>query len=291
MIDQPCAVCGESIESGWLEECKDFYLGTTHLVNYGVCSNCDLVQQVPIPSDTGTFYPSSYPMHHSRGSLVSLARRLLIRGVYFDPGPDAVNTTLLDFGCGDGSYLQAIRPKVGRIIGFESSPHQAEQIKEWLGCEVFSDLEAAGCVLAGGVDVITAHFVMEHLTDLHGAFACWNRILKPGGIVHLAVPNIRSGEARLFGKKWHGLDAPRHICFPEGRSLASLAERHGFLVTRQRYGRFPNTWAASLATVIAGHHSQPIFLACIPIGALMTLILPQGTLVYQLQKDSNPQPR
>jgi SAM-dependent methyltransferase len=280
-----CIACGQPVKEPWLKSCEDLYLCTAHIVDYGVCQGCRLVQQVPIPKDTQAFYTDTYPMHHARARFFDLARRLLIRGVYFEPPCAADRSVLLDFGCGDGSYLQSIRGKVGLRIGFETSPSRAEQVRRQSGCEVYSSQSEAGDALERRVDIVTAHFVLEHLQDLHGTFRFWNRILKPGGIVHLSVPNVRSWEARMFGKKWHGLDAPRHISFPDGESLARLADSHGFRITGQGYGIFPNTWAASLATILAGRYQQGLFLAFIPISFVLSFMFPQSTAVFTLQKN------
>lgn len=265
--------------------CQDLYLHTPYIVDYGVCQACSLVQQMPLPADTQPFYPKSYPMHHARGKISCLARKFMIRGVYFEPGEKAAGSVLLDFGCGDGSYLQSIRDKVGRRLGFEASDEQARQVGDQLGCEVYSKLTEAGELLAGSVDIITAHFVLEHLADLHATFRFWNLTLKPGGVVHVAVPNIRSWEARMFGKYWHGLDAPRHISFPGAESIVHLAEAHGFSITASRHGIFPNTWTASLATCLAGRYRHRLFLALIPLGLVLASLFPQATAVFQLKKN------
>ena len=280
-----CIACGHPVKDFWLTGCRDLYLRTPYIVNYGVCQRCRLVQQVPIPTDPQSFYPKSYPMHHSRGKIFFLARKLMIRRVYFEPGTTASSAVLLDFGCGDGSYLQAVHDKVGRILGFEASSEQAHLVRNQLGCDVYSNLTEAEKALQGSVDIITAHFVLEHLTDLHAAFSFWSQILKPGGVVHLAVPNIRSGEAKMFGKYWHGLDAPRHISFPDAECLANLSESHGFTITGSRHGIFPNTWAASLATILAGRYQHALFLAFVPLSLLLSRLFPQATAVFQLQKN------
>jgi SAM-dependent methyltransferase len=277
-----CLICAGQTLEPMLLGCADLYLRTSHVVDYGVCKNCGLVQQMPIPVSTSDFYPISYPMHHSRGWLFMFARKFLIRGVYFDPKPCDRTKTLLDFGCGDGSYLESILGRVGRRIGFEAEPNQARQVGAQLGIDVISNQLDTQIVPNASVDIVTAHFVLEHLIDLDGAFEYWRRILKPNGRLHLAVPNINSFEARLFAKKWHGLDSPRHISFPNGTNMSRLAEKHGFRIVRDSYGIFPNTWAASFATVISGHFNKNIFLLMMPIGFLLACLMPQSTAIYEL---------
>ena len=223
-------------------------------------------------------------MHAGRGTLHRIVRKLLIHKIYFVPPPAARDQLLLDFGCGDGSYLRSIKNCVGRMAGFEASGQHARQLQAGLGCRIYSSLEEASADLAGSVDVVTAHFVLEHLTDLHQVFHFWGQILKPGGILHITVPNIRSYQAALFGKKWHALDPPRHISFPEDASLALLMEKHRFeLVTRQ-FGIFPNLWAASMATALAGRYHHLLFLLLLPLGFILAVLMPQDTFVYTIRK-------
>lgn len=284
MQSSSCLICGERVFQPALERCADFYLRTPFVVDYATCKGCGLVQQTPLPVDTQGFYPATYPMHHSRGSLFMLARRLLIRGCYFEPSPSDRDKVLLDFGCGDGSYLQSIKGRVGRRIGFEASPDQARQVSNGLGIAATSDQGDTATVPDASVDILTAHFVIEHLTDLDGAFAYWVRVLKPGARLHLGVPDIDCFEARLFGKKWHGLDAPRHISFPGGENLARLARKHGLRIVRRRTGIFPNTWAGSLATIVTGHFHSKLFLLFMPVGFLLACLMPRSTAIYELIK-------
>lgn len=282
MHNSTCLICAGRAFTPKLTGCADLYLRTPFVVDYAACTNCGLVQQVPVPAATGAFYPSSYPMHHSRGPLFMFARKMLIRRCYFDPLPGDRDKVLLDFGCGDGSYLDSVKGRLGRMIGFEAAPEQARQVSAQLGIDVTSDLHDSAVVPDASVDIVTAHFVLEHVTDLDATFAFWQRVLKRDGRMHLAVPNIDCFEARLFGTKWHGLDSPRHISFPGGENMARLAAKHGFRVVRHYSGVFPNTWAASLATVIAGHFNSKLFMLMMPLSVLLAWLMPQSTAVYEL---------
>jgi SAM-dependent methyltransferase len=53
--------------------------------------------------------------------------------------------------------------------------------------------------------------VLEHLHDPGMALAEVSRILKPGGVALVGVPNFSGLEARLFKDKWFHLDVPRHV--------------------------------------------------------------------------------
>ena len=252
-------------------------------VDYAECESCAMVQQSPMPNDTAHFY-EAYPVHKPKGKTFALFRRLLIRNVYFAPTEQNKSATLLDLGCGDGSYLESVQGKFGRIFGFEPGASNGNAIAERLQCEVFTDTTSAQKSLAGQVDVVTAHFVLEHVPDPNGSFEFVSSLLKSGGIFHLALPEIKSREARLFGRKWHGLDAPRHVIFPELKSLRLLADRHGFDVERTGYGIFPVTIAASIVTVLTGRHRTLPFLLLLPFAFLVASLFPQGIATFQLRR-------
>ena len=284
MHTSSCLICAGTSLAPTLLRCADVYLGTAFVVDYASCQHCGLVQQNPVPEATAAFYPTSYPMHHSRGRMFKFARKLLIRGCYFDPQWSDRDKVLLDFGCGDGSYLESIQARVGRRIGFEAAPEQARQVAVHLGISATSEHDDRVTVPDASVDIVTAHFVIEHLTDLNATFAYWRRVLKPGGRLHVGVPDIDCFEARLFGKKWHGLDAPRHISFPGAGNMTMLAQQHGFRLARRRTGIFPNTWAGSLATIFTGRFHGKLFLLFMPVGFLLACLMPQSTAIYELVK-------
>ena len=58
------------------------------------------------------------------------------------------------------------------------------------------------------------------------------RLLKPGGVVLIEVPNFGGWEGRLGGPAWFHLDLPRHLFHFEEPSLARLLQQHGFEARR-----------------------------------------------------------
>ena len=280
-----CMVCGSSRARPWLTACPDHYLGHKGSVDYMECLDCSLVQQSPIPSDVEALY-IDYPIHMRRGVVQQWARRIFQRQVYLPIPRNSAQQTLLDYGCGDGTYLREARSHFRSVLGYEPNEAHAAALSRDLGTPVYGDKNELLRHQAGRVDVITAHYVLEHVCDLKEVFRLFQSLLTPGGLLHMAVPNIRSWEARLFGKDWHGLDAPRHVSFPDAIVLRSLADAYGLKVLRVAPAVFPNTLAASLTTVLTGHYRPIPFMLWVPFSWCVAMIAPSGTLVIHMTKEA-----
>lgn len=281
-----CMLCGAAEARTWLTDCPDYYLQKGGSVNYVECVACSLVQQHPLPADVSALY-ADYPIHSSRNAFQRLARRIFQHQVYFRPAAGYQNRTLLDYGCGDGTFLREMEHKFSAVCGFEPGGDYAATLSKQLNAPVYSSTEKLWAERAGTMDVITAHFVLEHVADIRGVFEVFRTQLKPGGLLHIAVPNIRSWEARLFKQRWHGLDAPRHLVFPEAVHFKTLAEEYGFRAAQISFAAFPNTLAASLATALSGRCQSALLMGLIVPSWLAALAAPQGTLIVRMIRKDN----
>jgi SAM-dependent methyltransferase len=68
---------------------------------------------------------------------------------------------------------------------------------------------------------------LEHVSDPRPTLAEVARILRPGGIFMVAVPNFGSPEARLTKAGWFHLDMPRHLSHHTRESLARILDEAG----------------------------------------------------------------
>ena len=285
-----CMVCGANECRPWHQSCRDYYLGLGHPVDYVACASCGLVQQHPIPSDVSSFY-ENYPVHTRRSPLQQWARKHLQHEVYFKPSGDTANQVLLDYGCGDGVYLREVSDRFKSVVGYEPGAALAASLSAASPFPVFSDEEAMIRAWEGRVDVITAHYVMEHVTDINHTMRTFSRLLKQGGVIHIAVPNIHSWESRLFKRAWHGLDAPRHISFPNTATFARFATSDGLTLKQTRTATFPNTLAASVCTVLTGRYHSILFNLLIIPSWLIASVASSGTEVFSLTKNSDNEKR
>ena len=278
-----CLICRGGESDLVHERCPDYYLGTGFTVDYARCRACGLLQQFPLPGDVSAFY-HAYPVHTRKSRLYNALRWLVMSPIYYDARSQPAGTALLDYGCGDGGYLEALAGRGFRLHGYEPDAAQAARVAERLDLPVDADLKALLASHAGTFDVVTLHMVLEHLTDPDGALAAARHLLKPGGTLYVVVPHVDSVEARLFGRRWHNLDPPRHICLPVLAHMRRLADRHGYILVRHAPVPFPNGFAASIPVVLSGRFRFPLFALALPLGVVWSRLVPTGSHAYWLAR-------
>ena len=128
------------------------------------------------------------------------------------------------------------------------------------------------------------HYVLEHVASPLSTLATLESLLAPDGLLYIVVPNVDSWEGRLFARRWHGLDPPRHVSFPTPSVMQALAKDAGLLLEKSRCVAFAPTSAASIVSVVAGRYRHALFLAAMPAGVILSRMAPCGSLSYVLRK-------
>lgn len=277
-----CLVCSDNQSTVVIAACKDLYLGKPFVVDYHRCLTCGLVQQHPLPADVAPFY-EAYPVHDKKSRTYLRFRRALLSKVYLNPGRWKKNAVLLDYGCGDGWYLNWCQESGVTAVGFEADAAHASRLSRDLKLPVCSDPAALTQAYAGAFDVITLHFVVEHLTDIRGTFSQARKLLKPGGVIRYVVPNIDCWEFRLFGKYWHSLDPPRHISFPDARHAQRIAQEFSFDYAGEESVSFANGFGGSIPALLTGRFRPLLYFATLPLSLIVTWLFPSGNRAYRLR--------
>ena len=175
---------------------------------------------------------------------------------------------LLDVGCGNGRLLAAMRWAGWLVEGVEPDERAAAHARS-LGLTVHSGtLEDAGFP-ASSFDAITMTHVLEHLPDPVEALQRCRELLRPGGRLWLATPNLASPGHRRYGAGWLGLDPPRHLVLMTPSSLRWSLESAGFEVELLRPPSV--AWMrARNEELRAAHLGRPLRLSrrlCVAIGS------------------------
>jgi SAM-dependent methyltransferase len=258
-----CAVCGadEPRELFWAGDRLSGKPGRFRLVR---CRRCGLTYLSPRPTARALagWYFDGYEPHQPppprpaavrtgglRRRLAPAVIRWYTRGLGFDPRE--IRATLdrvdergelgpyfafgfvpvqrggraLDVGCGTGAQMDAARRLGWEVHGVEPSPAAAEFARKTLGLPVVTGTLESAAYPDEHFDVVNLCHVLEHLPDPVATLREVARVLRPNGLVLLAVPNHRSLVALAFGQRWFPWEVPRHLYHFSPATLAALLDR------------------------------------------------------------------
>ena len=207
---------------------SDYITGERFVV--GFCHNCRLHITTPAPGEAelARYYPSSYYGSGRRFNRIVewlLNHLYSYRALHIEgrqrPGK------VLDIGCGRGLLLSKLRERGWEPQGTELSEEAAVYARERLGLPV-STCALQDCGFADGeFDLVILWHVLEHLHAPRAILQEVSRILKPGGVLLVAVPNFGSWEARWSGPGWFHLDVPRHLTHFTPQTLHDALDKAG----------------------------------------------------------------
>ena len=135
---------------------------------------------------------------------------------------------ILDVGCATGQFLNQMATQGWSAVGVEPSEFAAEYARQTFGLDVRTTLLEDAGFAADEFDALTMWDVFEHVTDPLATLTECERILKPGGLVVLHLPNPECVEARAFGPNWLGWDQPRHLHLFSVQMIKKYFARTGF---------------------------------------------------------------
>ena len=198
------------------------------------CGACRIAITVPVlPFDEmGPYYPPAYYGARNRRFnplfewLVTVFRHRRVRKIETFVAKGRV----LDIGCGRGITLSQLRDDGWDVAGVEISEAAAAHARSLLGDTIFVGDVLGAPWPEGSFDVINIWHVLEHLPDPAAVLARCRALLRAGGLLVVAVPNLESIQAAFAGPLWFHLDVPRHYWHFGATNLRALLEREGFAV-------------------------------------------------------------
>lgn len=213
---------------------KDYFLSGEEF-SLIKCSMCGLLYTWPVPGpDTiETYYESKdYISHNARSfsletfiyrqaRFFALKNKLAMIRKYVKQG------LILDIGAGTGEFLNHCKKNGWQVYGIEPNAAARKIAFDLYGIqlmepELTDNYEKEHC------DVITMWHVLEHVYDPLHQLNLNHSLLKPGGLLVLALPDHNSWDAQHYGKFWAAWDVPRHLFHFTEESIKFLAQRSGF---------------------------------------------------------------
>lgn len=143
------------------------------------------------------------------------------------------NVRVLDIGCGFGETLGYHKARGCDVHGVEAD-RNISRVAEKFGYKVHVGLFDPELYEPGFFDYVTMDQVIEHTKDPVTTLKGVARVLKPGGVAILSMPNSKGWGARVFGRKWINWHAPYHIQHFTAKSMRIAAEKAGLRIEQYR---------------------------------------------------------
>jgi 2-polyprenyl-3-methyl-5-hydroxy-6-metoxy-1,4-benzoquinol methylase len=195
------------------------------------CADCDLVYVSP------TFDEAHYKSVYASADYQEIVRDLGVRSHDYRverfgrervslmaPHVSGGAPRYLDVGCSTGFVVEAARQAGWDATGLDLNPSAVE-----FGRSRGLDLRAVALEDAGfapaSFDAVSLFDVLEHLPDPLRVLRGCTRLLRPGGILFLYVPNYDSASRLLMGKDAHFIWPTHHLNYYTPVTIRDLMAR------------------------------------------------------------------
>jgi len=239
-----CLVCGHAGFRALFTATDRLYETTAREFQIVACESCGLMrlEPPPAPEDLRRYYPEHYwytPDASLASGLEEIFRRLVLRDhvrfVRRAVAASGETGPVLDVGCGGGLFPRLLRQRGLRAIGLDFSPEAAAVAWRTNGVPAMCGDLARAPVAPGACAAITMFHVLEHLYDPRDYLEAARPLLKPNGRLIVQVPNAACWQFRLLGRRWNGMDVPRHLVDFRARDLGALLSAAGFEILRRKH--------------------------------------------------------
>ena len=219
---------------------RDYITGDAFEIAH--CSACGATFTDPRPAAEamGRYYPAAYYRKSGKRRFPAIVefvqqRLYAARARKIEKLREGERGEVIDIGCGPGWLLNAMRERGWAVCGTEMSESAAAFARETMNLPVESkELRDLGFA-DGRFDAVLLWHVLEHDPEPEILVAEIARILKPGGVFFVGIPNYGCPGSRWSRDKWFALDVPRHLSHLSADRLRRLLEGAGFQVRAERY--------------------------------------------------------
>jgi 2-polyprenyl-3-methyl-5-hydroxy-6-metoxy-1,4-benzoquinol methylase len=153
---------------------------------------------------------------------------------------------LLDIGCGTGDFLQIAKHDGWNVYGIEPN----EKARNTSNIKTNNSVFEADHLLKltpESFDVITLWHVLEHLPKLEEHISILKLLLRPNGILILAVPNYNSYDAKYYKEFWAAYDVPRHLWHFSQTAISKLFSKENMYIEKSLPMKFDSYYVSLLS--------------------------------------------
>lgn len=221
---------------------KDHFLSKEEFVIFR-CDGCGFVftQDHPDENNISRYYESDDYLSHtdsvkgfsaglyrfSRRVMLKKKRKIVLKFTGLKSGH------LLDIGSGSGHFISVMKESKWMVQGIEINDKARKYSVSHTGLDVISP-SGITSLPSENFDCITLWHVLEHFQDPFGYASEIKRLLKPGGICIVALPNCNSFDAVHYKEHWAAYDVPRHLWHFTPGTFEIFTEKNGFEIFATR---------------------------------------------------------
>lgn len=301
-MKKACPACKEINSTQFINNpvYMEYFVKRKSKVTVVICLNCKAIYQDPFPktAELEKLYPLDYQNYNKKSTpilsdLLNLLNNLNAKSFIKKFGK---NKTVLDYGCGDGSFIKCPNKNdLKKIYGFDPNIRENNQINEKESCIIhkYKNLKKIG-----RFDIIRMHHVIEHLSDLDNEMLFLKSLLKKNGLILIQTPNPLSISLKLFKRFWGPLHYPYHTILFTPESLKIASKRWELNLSSLAPSRImPTGWSMSAENLIKNKFRikirgrTPIYsllsISLLPISFLETIIFQNSSPImnYVLMKN------
>jgi len=220
----------------------------------------DMLVTSPVPSNLDKYYLSENYISHtdSKKSLFDKVYQL-VKNHTLKKKLKLINSfkteekTILDVGAGTGDFLKVCKTGGWKITGIEPSD-KAREYAESKNIVLYENLNQ---VENNQFDVITLWHVLEHIPNLVEYIKQLKKLLKPNGVLIIAVPNHKSFDAKHYKEFWAAYDVPRHLWHFSKTAISKLFSLVDMNVEKMLPMKFDSYYVSLLSEKYKTKKSRP----------------------------------
>jgi len=211
--------------------CKD-YLVSGESFAITRCTQCNFLFTNPRPTADiiSNYYDSDQYISHSNKNitftdfLYKVVRNFTLVKKQNLVSQNTKKNRILDYGCGTGHFLKTCKSRGWKICGVEPNETARKQAEDLTGEPIVQGIDQLPADKK--YHAITMWHVLEHIYDLNSTFEKLTRLINKSGRFFIAVPNVESLDAKIYGEYWAAYDVPRHLYHFSQDTMKKFLARH-----------------------------------------------------------------
>lgn len=231
--------------------------------NYKVMYNkeYDMLVTFPFPQNLEKYYASEAYISHtdSKKTVFDMAYQL-VKNYTLHQKLKLINSfnsdekKILDVGAGTGDFLKVCAKDNWKVSGVEPS-EKARNFAINKNINLQQDISYYKGEL---FDVISLWHVLEHIPNLIEYTDQLKKLLKPNGILIIAVPNYKSYDAKHYKEFWAAYDVPRHLWHFSKTAIKKIVADIDMKVIKILPMKFDAFYVSLLSEKYKNNSSKPI---------------------------------